>query len=150
MSYRDLKEILNISINWERKLKDFYDVAEVALRDDRSEKVVAILRRKLVQNLKILEGIHPQDYGKVEWVKFPLEYHEKELIPIQRIRRDSSPGEIFEQILEYEIKMRDFYSDISKNIAPGEQKDLFDSLVSFKIRQIIELKKYMEDYDLAI
>lgn len=150
MSYRDLKEALDISINWENKLKDFYDVAELALKDAKSKKVVAILREKLIKNKEILEGINLDDFGKTEWVKYPPEISDKELIPISKITRNSTPKEIFEQALEYETKQRDFYSSIRDMIVPRKQKELFDSLVNFKTGQIIEIKKYMESYDLAI
>ena len=49
MPYRDLQDILTLTAGWEKELKDLYDVAEIALRDEKSRKVVALLRDKLVK-----------------------------------------------------------------------------------------------------
>jgi len=148
MPYRDLQEILNLTVAWEKELKDLYDVAEVALRDERSRKAVALLRDRLVRNLKVLEAVDVEKYGKTEWVRYSLDFRTEELIPKTRLRKDSTPREIFERILECEEKLKDFYSTIRDLLVSREQGELFDSLVAFRVAQIIEIKSSMETFDL--
>ena len=148
MPYQDLQEILNLTVGWEKELKDLYDVAEVALRDERSRKAIALLRDRLVRNLKVLEAVDVEKYGKTEWVRYSLDFRTEELVPKTRLRKDSTPKEIFERILECEEKLKDFYSTIRDLLVSREQGDLFDSLVAFRVAQIIEIKSSMETFDL--
>ena len=148
MPYEDLQEILNLTVGWEKDLKDLYDVAEVALRDERSRKAVALLRDRLVRNLKVLEAVDVQKFGKTEWVRYSLDFRTEDIIPKTRLRKDSPPREVFERILECEEKLRDFYSTIRDLLVSREQGELFDSLVAFQVAQIIEIKSSMETFDL--
>jgi hypothetical protein len=147
MPYQDLQEVLNLTVGWEKELKDLYDVAEIALRDERSRKAVAILRDRLVRNLKVLEAVDVQKYGKTEWVRYSLDFRMEELIPKTRLKRDSTPMEIFECILECEEKLKDFYSTIRDLLVSRQQGELFDSLIAFRVAQIIEIKSSMEGFD---
>ncbi len=142
--FQDLKSLLKIIIRWENKLKDFYDVAEIALRSKESKNVIVLLRKNHVNNLQIIQDTHLKDYGKNEIIRNVPDYHDRELIPIGKIKRDSSPKDIVKYILEYEEKLREFYAKISENIITRNQKDLFDSLVTFKKRQIFEIKQFIE------
>ena len=144
VSFKDLKTLLEIIIDWENKLTDFYDVAEIALREKESKKILAFLRENHVTNLKIIKDINLEEYGKDEWIKYAPDYRVKDLIPIGKIKRDSSPKEIFKNILEYEEKIKAFYSSISEKIISREAKELFDSLVKLKNRQIFELRSFLE------
>ena len=116
ISFKDLKDILNLTINWEVKLKDFYDVAEFALSNEESKKVISGLRSNLTKNLDVLKNIDLKNYGKTEWVRYASDYRDDELIPIKKVSRDSAPEEIFSQILEYQTKLKDFYLMIVKFI----------------------------------
>jgi hypothetical protein len=147
MPYHDLQEVLNLTIGWEKELKDLYDVAEVALRDERSRKAVALLRDRLLRNLKVLEAVDVAKYGKTEWVMYSLDLRTEEIIPKTRLRKDSTPREIFERILECEEKLKDFCSTIRDLLVSREQGELFDSLVAFRVAQIIEIKSSMESFD---
>ncbi len=142
--FQDLKSLLKIIIRWENKLKDFYDVAEIALRSKESKDVIVLLRKNHVNNLQIIQDTHLKDYGKNEIIRNVPDYHYRELIPIGKIKRDSSPKDIVKYILEYEEKLREFYAKISENIITRNQKDLFESLVTFKKRQIFEIKQFIE------
>ncbi len=144
VSFKDLKTLLEIIIDWENKLTDFYDVAEIALREKESKKIIAYLRENHVNNLKIIRDINLEEYGKDEWVKYAPDYRVKDLIPIGKIKRDSSPKEIFKNILEYEEKIKAFYSSISEKIISRETKELFDSLVKLKDKQVFILKSFLE------
>jgi hypothetical protein len=147
MPYRDLQDILTLTAGWEKELKDLYDVAEIALRDEKSRKVVALLRDKLVKNLAVLESVDVGKYGKTEWVRYSVDFRTEDLIPKTRLKKDSTPKEIFDQILECEERLKDFYSTIRDLLSSSEQQELFDSLVTFKVGQIIEIKSFMESYD---
>lgn len=142
--FQDLNSLLEIIIKWENKLKDFYDVAEIALKSKESKNVIVVLRENHVNNLQIIKDIHVEDYGKNEIIRNVPDYHDKELIPIGKIKRYSTPKDIVKYILEYEEKLREFYASISENIITRNQKELFDSLVIFKGRQIFEIKQLME------
>jgi hypothetical protein len=150
MPYRDLQDILNLTAGWERELKDLYDVAEVALRDEKARKVVALLRDKLLRNLEVLENVQVEKYGKTEWVRYSMDIRTDDLIPKTRLKKDSTPKEIFERILECEEKMKDFYSTIRDLLISSDQRELLGSLVTFKVGQIIDIKNYMESYDFFI
>lgn len=150
MPYRDLQDILNLTVGWEQELKDLYDVAQVALRDEKSRKVVALLREKLIKNLAVLQNVQVEKYGKTEWVRYSLEIRTDDLIPKTKLKKDSTPKQVFEQILECEEKMKDFYTTIRDLLVSSEQRELFDSLVAFKVGQIIDIKSYVESYDFFI
>ena len=61
--FKDLKTLLDIIIEWENKLTDFYDVAEIALREKESKNILAFLRENHVNNLKIIRDIHIEELG---------------------------------------------------------------------------------------
>lgn len=146
ISFKDLKDILSITIKWEGKLKDFYDVAEFALSNEESKKAVSGLRSNLLKNLDVLKNIDLKNYGKTEWVRYASDYKDDELIPIRKVSRDSTPEEIFSQILEYQAKLKEFYSMIVSKLISVKQKELFESLAAFKDEQIFETKRFMESF----
>ena len=139
---------MDLTIKWEKKLKDFYDVAEFALRNDESKRVVALLRENLVTRLEIIKNINLNDYGKNEWVQYAPDYKDDELIPIKTISRDADPKDIFTQILEYEKKLQSFYEAIAKKLVVAKQKELFESLALFKDEQIFEINKFLDSFDI--
>ena len=58
-----------MTIEWKNKLMDFYDVAEFALREKESKKILAFLRENHINNLKIIRDIHLEKFGKNERIK---------------------------------------------------------------------------------
>lgn len=147
ISFKNLEDILNITIKWEIKLKDFYDVAEFALQNKESKKVVAVLRENLLKNLEVLKNINISSFGKMGWIRYAPDYKDEDLIPIQKISRESTPDEIFTQILEFEIKLKNFYSTILNKLVTIKQKELFESLAAFKDEQIFEINKFMDRFN---
>ncbi len=150
MPYEDLQEVLARAIGWEKELKDLYDVAEIALRDERSRRLVGILKDRLVKNLQVLESVDVEKYGKTEWVRYTLDFRMDEVVPKTRLKKDSPPKEIFERIMESEEKLRDFYTIIRDMLVSAAQQELFTSLVTFKTAQIIEIKDYMDTYNFMV
>ena len=135
-----MKDIIAMEIG----LKDFYDVAELAMKDNKSKDTIRLLRSKHSDNLRIIKDIDIEEYGKDEWIQYVPEYNVKLVIPIGKIRRDSPPSGICKHILEYEEKIKGFYSSISNTIIERDEKDLFDSLATFKDKQILEIKKLVD------
>jgi hypothetical protein len=149
LAFKDLKAILKTSVVWEKKLKDFYDVAEFAVQSRESKRVIGLLRDNLVDKLKILEDINLDRYGQTEWVQFAPDYKEEDLIPIHKISRESTPKEIITEILESEKRLKSFYATIHGNLITRNQKDLFDSIVTFKDNQISEIENLLKRDDLG-
>ncbi len=148
IAFKELKAVLKTSVVWEKKLKDFYDVAEYAVKSEDSKKVISLLRGNLVEKLEILDDIKLDKYGKTEWIQFAPDFKE-DIIPTQRINRDSTPREIINQILECEMQLKSFYASIHSNLIIRSQKELFDSLVTFKDNQISEIKNLLNRDDLG-
>jgi hypothetical protein len=140
IAFKSLSEILKTMLGWENKLKDFYDVAEYALQNEKSKKAVQTLRERHENKLEILQRVDPASHGKTEWVRYAPSYKEEELIPIGKIHRDAEPEEIFEHLLDYEEKLKNVYASIATSLITRSQKELFESLVLFKEEQIEEIR----------
>jgi hypothetical protein len=140
IAFKSLSEILKTMLGWENKLKDFYDVAEYALQNEKSKKAVQTLRERHENKLEILQRVDPASHGKTEWVRYAPSYKEEELIPIGKIHRDAEPEEIFEHLLDYEDKLKNVYASIANSLITRSQKELFESLVLFKEEQIEEIR----------
>jgi len=140
IAFKSLSEILKTMLGWENKLKDFYDVAEYALQNEKSKKAVQTLRERHENKLEILQRVDPASHGKTEWVRYAPSYKEEELIPIGKIHRDAEPEEIFEHLLDYEEKLKNVYASIATSLITRSQKELFESLVLFKEEQIQEIR----------
>ncbi|MFC1541215.1 hypothetical protein ACFL50_02060 [Candidatus Latescibacterota bacterium] len=57
-----------------KQLTDFYDVAEIALKDEESIKMLAFIRGNHDKIMQILRDTHIEDYGKDEWIKYVPDY----------------------------------------------------------------------------
>ncbi len=146
IAFKNLKDILRITLDWERSLKDFYDVAEFALRNEDAKKAVRMLREELLEKLEILKGIKVESFGKSAWIRFALDYKIEDLIPKDKIRRGAEAREIFTHLVSYEEKLANIYSRIAETLVPQGQKELFESLARFKEEQIAEVRRLQENY----
>ncbi len=144
IAFKDLSEVLKITLAWEHKLRDFYDVAEIALSKDESKATVALLRERLLGKLEVLEQVDISKFGRTEWIRYAPDVKGADLIPVGRIRRDTSPAEIFAHLLDYESKLRTVYAGVADNLISRTQKELFQSLVLFKEEQIQEIQRLMD------
>ncbi len=143
LAFKNLKDILKVSVNWEKKLKDLYDVAEFGLSNQKSKEVIIELNKRHINNLEIMQNLDVEKYGLNEWVRYASSYREDEIIPKREIKRDSTPEEIFSMLIECMTKIKDVYSSIATILITEKQKELFSSLVQFKenqIKEIINLK----------
>ena len=144
IAFKNLTEILKTTVSWEDKLKDFYDVAEYALKNENSKNTLRMLREKHVDKLEILKGVNAGSYGASEWVRYAPSYKEEDLIPVGKIDRDAQPRQIIEHLLDFENKLKNTYSSIANNLISRDQKQLFESLVLFKEEQIAEIQHLSE------
>ena len=145
IAFKDLGEVIEMTVKWEDKLKDFYDVAEYALQNEKSKKTVQTLRERHVKKLEILRGVDPSSHGRTEWVRYAPSYKDADLIPVGKIRRDAEPQAIFDHLLDYESKLKSIYSSIANNLISRNQKELFESLVLFKEEQIEEIRHLADE-----
>jgi NADH:ubiquinone oxidoreductase subunit C len=148
IAFKNLEEILETTIKWEQALKDFYDVAEIALKDRESKRVVTLLKEKLLENLSVLQNIDISKFGRTEWIRYASDYRKDELIPLE-LSRGSPPRKLLEKILEYEEKLKSFYQTISVKLIARDQKELFESLATYKEEQMLAVRRLLEDYDLV-
>ena len=146
ISFRNLQDILQITMRWEKKLKDFYDVAELAMRSDESKRVVALLKDRLSAKMDVLQNIDMKKFGTTEWIRYAPDYKDEDLIPIGAIQRESSPQELFTHLLGYEEKLQNVYTRIAETLITQRQKELFESLAQFKGEQIEEITRLMANY----
>jgi hypothetical protein len=94
ITFKNLQEIMEKTVDWERKLNDLYEVAQFGVKNQESKKLISFLKERQDANLEVLEGIDVKKYGPSEFVKFVDDYRGNELIPNQNIHRDSTPEEI--------------------------------------------------------
>ena len=144
--YHDLKELLDVLITWENKLTAFYDAAGTEMKDMSCSDILGILKKNHEKNLLILKDIHIEDYGKDEWIQWAPDYDLKHLLQLDLQANRCAVGEIISSIMEFEEKMKEFYSSIAEKITSREEKELFESLVTFKGLQIYEIRRIMEMY----
>ena len=145
MAFTNLKDIFKTIIKWEKKLNKLFEVAEFGIKNKDSHKIITYLKKMQINNLEIIENVNIKNFGPNEWIQFLPTHKDKDLIPKKDINRRSTPGEIINQILEYDKKMKEFYLSIFNNVKNKNQKDLFDSLVKFKDWQISEIY-YLKEY----
>ncbi len=139
LAFKNLKDILKVSVNWEKKLKDLYDVAEFGLSNQKSKEIIIELNKRHVNKLEIMQNLDVEKYGLNEWVRYASTYREDEIIPKHEIKRDSKPEEIFSVLVECMSKIKEVYSSIATILITEKQKELFSSLVQFKENQIKEI-----------
>jgi hypothetical protein len=143
LAYRNVGDIAAKAIEWETALKGFYEVAEVALRNPGSRKLVGMLREELLERLRVLKELDVKKFGGVEWVKFPPAMAEDEIVPKVTITRNSPPEEVFGVIVGVDERLERFYTGLASNLVSRAQKELFQSLALFKAEQIESIKGYM-------
>lgn len=142
-SYTNLQDLFKKALGWEEELLKFYDVAKFGLKDEKSKNLVTRLMEQQERNVEILSDIDVAQYGPNEWVKFSIEYHSDQLIPKKKVKRESSPLEIIQAILDYEKKLKNYYQTIYNSLVSESQQELFASLVQFRDTQIEQLHAFL-------
>jgi hypothetical protein len=136
IAFKNLQEILDLTVKWEDRLKDFYDVAEFALWNEESKRVVALLRSNHEDRLNVIRNLNIEKYGRMEWVRYAPTYRDDDLIPAKTMPRNADPERVLTEIQQYEKKLMEFYRNISDRLVTEKQKDLFESLAQFKEEQL--------------
>ncbi|MDA3810052.1 MAG: hypothetical protein PF518_06915 [Spirochaetaceae bacterium] len=143
-AYKDLQSLLNISVKWEKGLKDLYEVAELGIKNKDSKDLIQFLLSKQNNILDVIVNIDIHKFGQDEFVKFTPENHTEELIPQHEISKNTEPDKILFLIKSYESKLEEYYKDISDHLVSKSQKELFDSLVTLKHVQLEAIENYMK------
>jgi rubrerythrin len=141
IAFNEVSELVRLALRLERKLKDFYDVAEVALQNPESKRVVAQLRDRLEEKLAALAAVDTKRFGRGEYLKVAPDLREDEVVPRRGITRSSTPGEIIARILASEERLQRFYAEVSEKLVVRDQKDLFASLAAFKEAQLSDIRQ---------
>ncbi len=142
--YKSLKELLKKVIELEEKFSEFYDAALKTIEDEYCRQTLKILNEQHIKNLDIIKGIEIDNYGYNEWIQITPDLNIMDLPSKEKISDKTTTEEIAEVILDFEQKMKQIYSSISKEINDMGDKELFDSLVLFKDKQIYEIKRCIE------
>ena len=143
IAYKNLQDLMNKTVVWERKLADLYDVAEFGVKNEKSKKLISYLKQRQADIVEVIARVDVNLFGPSEWIQFSSDYREEDLIPSKDFKRDSTPDEIFKAILEYQGKLKRFYSDLAKNLNNESQQDLFNSLVQLRDNQIDRIQNFM-------
>lgn len=150
MTILGLDEVLKLIVGWEQKMDTFYGLMEKNLKNERSQKAAAVLRKEQRKTLDVLEAIDTSSYKNVEMVKNLPDYHSEEVLPHYDISENSSPMDVFQTILNYEEKLEEYYVHLKSVLVYEKSKDLLDMLINFKMGQIKEIKALMDSFDLAV
>lgn len=150
MTMTRLSEISKLIVRWEEKLNNFYNMAYRHLKNERSRKVVELLKEEQEKMLKIIKEIYLEKYKNTELIKNPPNWHREEVIPHVDLTENSSPEDIFDRILSYEEKLEEYYTHVRDILVYKKDRELLDMLIQFKLNQIKRIKSYMDDYEMAI
>jgi len=142
--FRDFKELFEIILQWEDTLTDYYTVGEKIIQNEKCKEIITFLKEKHLSNLQFIKDIHIEDYGKDGWIRCAPECCITVILPVREITSESTQEEIINHISEFEETMMKLYVSISEEITSHNEKELFDSLVKFKGRQIYEIKSCLD------
>jgi len=143
-TFRDLDQIFKMTVKWEQEIKDLYDIAAYSVKNEESKELVNFLKKNQNAHMEILNNLHLKDYGSIEYVQFSFGLHVADEIPVHKISKDTPPLEIFEYVLKYEEKLKDFYSKVAVELVSESQTELFESLTQFKENQVEYINNFIK------
>ena len=143
-AFQDLRDIYRQAVHWEKELSDLYDVAEIGLKRPESKALIRELVNEHKEKLQILEKVKIDDFGHTEWVKYPPQFDEDEMVPKRGMAKQTSPEEILQLILGFQNRQQTFYQALHDKLVASGLKDLFASLVTFKRNQADGIRNLME------
>ena len=144
-----LDEILKLMIDWEKKLNDFYSRIHDQLKNERSKKMVDVLKTEQAKAVYALEKLDLKEYKNSEFTKYAPDWRNEDVIPRVDISVQATPAEILDCVLGYEEKLEDYYKSIRGLLVYAKDKEVLDLLIQFKLNQIKRIKGYMDTYDLV-
>jgi len=142
-TFQNLDQIFKMTLKWEQEIKDLYDIAAYGVKNEQSKELVSFLKQNQQNHLEVLKNLKLKDYGPIEWVQFAEDNHAEDEIPVQTIGKDTSPLEIFENVLKYEEKLKNFYMKVAKALVSESQTDLFESLSQFTENQVGMIRNFI-------
>jgi len=145
-AYKDLQSLLDVSVKWEKELKNFYDVADLGIKHKKSKELIQFLLGKQTKILDVLVNIDVNNFGGDEFIKYTPENHTEMLIPRHELKRSSEPDEIIKMIKNYELRIKEYYADIADHLVSENQKELFQSLVTLKEVQLEALNNFIREH----
>ena len=145
-AFQDLNDILEEVIEQEEKFTGFFNAALEIVQDEHCRQMLTLLRENHVMNLQILREIKVKDYGNDEWLRNIPSCTIAEIDQVKEISDESSMDDISRIILHFEQKMKDFYSCLAEEIVTLNEKELFESLVRFKEKQIYDIQRCLESW----
>lgn len=148
--YQTVNEILKIIIGWETRLYDCYRDAGWRLKDERSRKIVGILREDLQRHLEGLCDIDTSRQSNLEFLKNVPDFCSPDVLPPFVLDAQDPPEEVFRKALSYEENFVKIYRRLYELSNFHQSKDLFDMLLQFKLGQIKHIKALMDGYDMAL
>jgi len=143
-SFKKLEDILKKTVNWEKQMRDLYDVAELGLKTKESKELLYFLKESQRKHLEVLQNIDVKKYGPDEWIKFTPDFGTLHQIPQHQITRSSGPQEIFNKVRSYENSLESFYKEVSEHAVSESQTELFASLAIMKGNQLSAIKNFMD------
>lgn len=143
-------EILNTIVQSEEKLNVFYLKMAERLRDHRSRQIVELLQAEQDKTLETLSGMNLKAYKDAEFIKNPPDLKEDELIGDMRGIVKDSPDQILTRILNFEDKLKEYYTHVRNVLAFDKDRELMDMLIQMKLNQIKRIKSYIDDYSLVM
>ncbi len=143
-TFRDLDQIFKMTVKWEQEIKDLYDIAAFGVKNEQSKELVNFLKKNQNAHMEILNNLNLKDYGSIEYVQFSFGLHVADEIPVHKISKDSPPLEIFENVLKYEEKVKDFYAKVAVELVSESQTELFESLAQFKENQVEYIRNFIK------
>lgn len=146
MAYKSGEEIIKMALSWESKLSDYYEVAAYAVKNEKSREILRLLKNSLAERMEIIRRLGPECFERIEWIKNLPDQDGGMKIFLEGITRSSMPEDIFNHLLKFEERLRDFYKEIMENLKEGPGREFYENLYKFKIQRIIEIKKIIYDY----
>ena len=143
--FHDLSELLVIAVEWEEHLSGYYREASAVIEDLDCRELVEALQKKHLDNLEILQSLRLEDYGREVWIQCDADCNIDDILPGEELLRQPSANEIVEHILEFEERIRRFYSLIGEKILYRDERDFIESLVRFKEMQIGTIHRYCSE-----
>ena len=119
------------------------------MKNEDTKTVISELLKEQKIKIDILKNIDPEAFSLNKMVRYVSDYKDDEIIPKKGIKPDSTPEEIFGLILEYEEKIKIFYTSILRVLNAEKQEELFKSLVTFKENHMASLRSIIEDYKIT-
>ncbi|MDA3938939.1 MAG: hypothetical protein PF693_06485 [Spirochaetia bacterium] len=143
-TFRDLEQVFKLTLKWEQEILDLYDIASYGVKNEQSKELVVFLKQNHQKHFEVLKNLNLKDYGHISWMQFTDDKSIESEIPVRSIDKNSPPLEIFENVVKYEEKLKNFYLGRAKSLVSESQKALFESLFHFKVNQVDRIRNFIK------